>query len=159
MRLNRGDLSRVLLGARLLVLGTVAGVALVSASGGSGAAGDVGWGGFGNTPDENRHSQLTQITPANVTQLGRVYTVDFRKIDPGVRLGEQSYPVVVGGVVYVTTNDDNVWALDAAGGKVLWRWSPDEGAIFKNFGIVANRGVAVCDGKVFLLTLNMTIVA
>ena len=49
--------------------------------------------------------------------------------------------------MYVTTNDDNVWALDATTGKVIWRWHPDNVAVFNKFGIVANRGVALCDGK------------
>jgi glucose dehydrogenase len=49
---------------------------LVAASGRSASGGDVGWNGFGNTPDENRHSSLTQITPQNVDQLGRLFTVD-----------------------------------------------------------------------------------
>ena len=119
---------------------------------------NVGWGSFGNTPDENRHSPLTQIDAANVAQLGRLYTVDFRKIDPTVRLGEQSYPIEENGVLYLTTNDDNVWALNAVTGAVKWRWTPNDVAVFKNFGIVANRGVAVCDGHVFVLTLDMTIV-
>ena len=59
----------------------------------------------------------------------------------------------------MTTNDDNVWALDATTGKVKWRWTPDDVAVFRNFGIVANRGVALCDGHVFVLTLDMTIVS
>ena len=59
----------------------------------------------------------------------------------------------------MTTNDDNVWAIDAVTGKVKWRWTPDNVAVFKNFGIVANRGVALCDGHVFVLTLDMTIVS
>ena len=49
--------------------------------------------------------------------------------------------------MYVTTNDDNVWALDATTGKLIWRWYPDNVAVFSNFGIVANRGVALCDGQ------------
>ena len=57
----------------------------------------------------------------------------------------------------MTTNDDNVWALDATNGKVKWRWQPDNGGVYKNFGIVANRGVALCDNHVFVLTLDMTI--
>jgi alcohol dehydrogenase (cytochrome c) len=118
---------------------------------------NVGWAGFGNTPDELRHSPLTQITTGNVDQLGRLYTVDFQKIDPTVRRGEQSYPVVANGTLYMTTNDDNVWALDPTTGQVKWRWTPDDVAVFRNFGIVANRGVAVCDGHVFVLTLDMTI--
>src|SRR6185437_3216455 len=32
------------------------------------------WLGFGRTPDENRHTPLTQVTPANVAQLKRDYT-------------------------------------------------------------------------------------
>ncbi len=136
-----------------------AGMLLASASAGTSVSGDVGWGGFGNTPDNLRHSSLTQITAGNVDQLGRVYKVDFRAIDASVRRGEQAYPVVSNGTIYMTTNDDNVWAVDAATGKIKWRYTPDNVATFRNFGIVANRGVALCDGHVFVLTLDMTIVS
>jgi PQQ-dependent dehydrogenase (methanol/ethanol family) len=115
------------------------------------------WLGFGRTPDENRHSPLTQITQANVSKLQRDYTVDFRAIDTTIKNGEQSYPLELNGVLYLTTNDDNVWAVQARTGKVLWRFQPDNVALFKNFGIVANRGVAYCDGKLFLATLDMHI--
>lgn len=131
---------------------------LASASARTGAGSDVGWGGFGNTPDENRHSSLTQIGPGNVATLGRLFTVDFQKIDPTVRRGEQSYPVEQNGTLYLTTNDDSVWALNATTGQVKWRYTQNNVAVFRNFGIVANRGVAVCDGHVFVLTLDMTIV-
>lgn len=144
----------VALAAVSLALAALLGSAARSAS----TAANVGWGGFGNTPDENRHSPLTQIGPGNVSKLQRVFMVDFQKIDPSVRRGEQSYPVESNGTLYLTTNDDNVWALDATTGKVKWRWTPDDVAVFKNFGIVANRGVALCDGHVFVLTLDMTIV-
>src|SRR5712691_8063902 len=136
-----------------VVLAVIVGAMLTSASAGLGAGGNTGWGGFGNTPDENRHSPLTQITPANVDQLGRLFTVDFHALDASTRRGEQSYPVEVNGTLYVTTNDDNVWALDAITGKVKRRYTPDDVAVFRNFGIVANRGVALCDGHIFVLTL------
>ena len=143
----------VLIGAAV-----ASGCLLASAGAHTNALANVGWGGFGNTPDENRHSPLTQIDTSNVGQLGRAFTVDFHAIDSTVRRGEQSYPVESNGTLYVTTNDDNVWALDATTGKVKWRWTPDNVAVFRNFGIVANRGVALCDGHVFVLTLDMTIV-
>ena len=133
------------------------GLLAASAEAKSAATADVGWGAFGNTPDELRHSPLTQIDPGNVAQLQRRFSVDFQAIDPTVRKGEQSYPVVSGNTMYMTTNDDSVWALDATTGKVKWRWTPDDVAVFRNFGIVANRGVALCDGHVFVLTLDMTI--
>ena len=134
-------------------------VVALSSSVSLGAGGNVGWGGFGNTPDENRHSPLTQITKSNVDELGRLFTVDFRRLDPSIRRGQQSFPVEANGTLYVTTNNDNVFALDATTGAVRWRWRPDNEAVFTNFGIVANRGVALCDGHVFLLTLDMTIVS
>jgi alcohol dehydrogenase (cytochrome c) len=118
---------------------------------------DGDWTGFGRTSDNMRHSPLTSISPANVAQLGRVYTDDFKKLDPGIKIGEQSYPVAVGGQLYVTTNDGNVFRVDGATGKVIWQFKPSNSGVFKNFGIVANRGVAYCDGKLFLLTLDMHI--
>jgi alcohol dehydrogenase (cytochrome c) len=149
-------LSRALAAALVVA---AAGVLLTSAAARNSALLNVGWGGFGNTPDELRHSPLTDITPKNASQLARVYMVDFHAIDAGTRRGEQSFPVEANGTLYVTTNDDNVWALDALTGKVKWRWTPDDVAVFRNFGIVANRGVALCDGHVFELTLDMTIVS
>ena len=115
------------------------------------------WLGFGRTPDQNRNTPLAQITPANVSGLKRDYLVNFRAIDSTIKNGEQSYPLEFGGVIYMTTNDDNVWAVQATTGKVVWRFQPPNVALFKNFGIVANRGLAYCDGKLFLTTLDMHI--
>ncbi len=143
-------------------MGVLLVVAVAVSISGAYAAGKLSpsnWGGWGNTPDENRHSQLTQITTDNVDQLGRLYTVDFRAIDPAIRRGTQSYPLAIDGRLYVTTNDDNVFALNAVTGAVIWRWKPDNVAIFRNFGIAANRGVAFCDGKLFLTTLDMYLVS
>jgi len=152
----RVKLSRAL---TLLAVALAAGTLLGSAAARDTASpANVGWGGFGNTSDNLRHSPLTEITTSNVGKLGRLYTVDFQKLDPTVRRGEQSYPVVKNGTLYMTTNDNNVWALNPATGQVKWRWTPDDVAVFRNFGIVANRGVAVCDGHVFMLTLDMTVV-
>ena len=120
---------------------------------------DGDWTSFGRTPANDRHSPLTQITPANVSSLGKAYSVDFQKLDPDVRRGQQSYPVAVGGKLYVTTNDDNVFALDGATGKVLWQYKPHNSGFFKNFGIVANRGLAYCDGRLFIAQLDMKLVA
>jgi alcohol dehydrogenase (cytochrome c) len=121
------------------------------------AAGD--WLSFGRTPENNRLTPLTEITPSNVDQLQRVYALDFQKLDPDVRRGQQSYPLAIGGKLYVTTNDDNVFALDGATGKVLWQYKPPNSALFKNFGIAANRGLAYCDGRLFISQLDMKLVA
>src|SRR5665213_4040826 len=117
---------------------------LALAGGASGAApppsGD--WTGFGRTTGNMRHSPLVQITKANVAQLGKAYSIDFKTLDADTRRGEQSCPLAVGGTLFVTTNDAQVFALDGATGKVIWHFKPANGGLFKNFGIVANRGLA-----------------
>jgi PQQ-dependent dehydrogenase (methanol/ethanol family) len=129
---------------------------VISATGASGASIPNGdWLAFGRTTDNMRHSPLTQIDRTNVDQLGRVYNLDLKTLDPDVRRGEQSYPLAIGGTLYVTTNDAQVFALNGATGKVIWHFKPSNSGLFKNFGIVANRGLAYCDGALFLLTLDM----
>jgi PQQ-dependent dehydrogenase (methanol/ethanol family) len=117
------------------------------------------WGSYGGSYDEIRHSQLTEITKGNVHQLGVAFRIDFKQLDKSVPLGEQSFPIVVGGTIYVTTGNDHVFAIDGATGKPLWEYTPSDTAIFANYGVNANRGVAYCDGNVYLLTLDMRIVA
>ena len=113
------------------------------------------WLGFGRTPDNMRHSPLTQITPANVAKLGRIYDINLQSLDKDVRRGEQSYPLAIDGTLYETTNDAEVFAINGATGKVIWHFKPANSGLFKNFGIVANRGLAYCNGALFLLTLDM----
>jgi glucose dehydrogenase len=135
-------------------------IALGGASANSKAdAAPVNWLNFGNTVNQNRYSELTQITPDNVSQLGRIFTFDLNKIVPGIKKGQQSYPIVVDGTIYVTSGDDQVFAVNGVTGAPVWHYAPDNVATFKNYGIVANRGVAYCDGRLFLLTLDMTLVA
>jgi alcohol dehydrogenase (cytochrome c) len=143
--------------AALLVLASVAGASGTQTQKSAIAPGD--WLSFGRTPDNSRLSPLKEITPSNVDQLQRVYHLDFQRIDPDVRRGQQSYPLAIGGKLFVTTNDDNVLALDGATGKVLWQYKPSNSGFFKNFGIAANRGVAYCDGRLFIAQLDMKLVA
>ncbi len=117
------------------------------------------WAAFGRTPDNLRYSPMTGITPENAAQLGKAWSIDFRLRDSDIRAGNQSYPLAIDGVLYVTTNDANVFAIDGATGKVLWQRKPLNKAIFKNFGVAANRGLAYCGGKLFILQLDMKLVA
>lgn len=117
------------------------------------------WVSWGRTPTNLRYSPLTGINTDNVAQLGRAYTIDFRQVDPDVRTGEQSFPLAIGGILYVTTNDANVFAVDGASGKILWQRKPTNKAVFKNFGVAANRGVSYCGGKLFILQLDMKLVS
>jgi alcohol dehydrogenase (cytochrome c) len=153
-------MSRIRSSLRLVVaLGACALLVTGGATGSRLAAGDTNWLSFGNTVNQNRFSSLSQINESNINQLGRAFTIDLNKFVPGIKKGQQTYPIVVNGVMYITSGDDQVFAVDATNGNLIWHYAPNNVATFKNFGIVANRGVAYCDNTVFLLTLDMTIVA
>ena len=87
------------------------------------------WPAFGRTPDNNRYSPLTQITPANVGPARRASTrsTSCGSI-PDIRRGQQSYPLAIGGRLFVTTNDANVFAIDGATGRILWQCKPPNSA-------------------------------
>ncbi len=105
------------------------------------------WLTYGGNYDEHRHSRLTKIDTANVSQLGVAWTYDLR-----TNRGVESTPIVVDGVMYVTSAWSVVHALDAETGEELWVYEPDVdyavGA--KACCDVVNRGVAVYGGKVFV---------
>jgi alcohol dehydrogenase (cytochrome c) len=143
-----------------VLLAALAGsVSLAAVVGSAVAAGGGDWLSFGRTTDQTRHSPLAQIGKGNIDRLGRIFTVDFRTIDTAILRGQQAFPVVVNGRIYVTTADNNVFAVDGTSGKVLWRYKPSNTALFANFGIRANRGVAYCNGRLFLATLDMQLVS
>ncbi len=110
------------------------------------SAGDE-WLTYGGTYDEQRHSKLDQINKDTVSQLGVAWTYDL-----ATNRGVESTPIVVDGVMYVTSAWSVVYALDAKTGAEKWVYDP---AVDRAVGVkaccdVVNRGVAVYDGKVYV---------
>jgi quinohemoprotein ethanol dehydrogenase len=110
------------------------------------SAGDE-WLTYGGTYDEQRHSKLNQINKENVSQLGVAWTYDL-----ATNRGVESTPIVVDGVMYVTSAWSVVYALDAKTGAEKWVYDPaaDRAVGVKACCDVVNRGVAVYDGKVYV---------
>ncbi|MFT4875220.1 MAG: quinohemoprotein ethanol dehydrogenase [Congregibacter sp.] len=105
------------------------------------------WLTYGGSYDEQRHSSLTALNRETVTNLGVAWTYDLQ-----TNRGVESTPIVVDGVMYVTSAWSLVYALDAATGKELWVYNPE---VDKAVGVnaccdVVNRGVAVYEGQVFV---------
>lgn len=121
--------------------------------------GDRDWPHFGNTADQTRYSSLTQINTTTVARLGLAWS---RAEGPRLATFE-SDPVVVDGVIYYTTNTDQVIAARAATGQVLWRYTPlvDFSLLLQGGGVEqpVNRGVEVADGRVYLLTFDDHLIA
>lgn len=105
------------------------------------------WLTYGGTYDEQRHSKLNQINKENVSQLGVAWTYDL-----ATNRGVESTPIVVDGVMYVTSAWSVVYALDAKTGAEKWVYDPaaDRAVGVKACCDVVNRGVAVYDGKVYV---------
>lgn len=74
-----------------------------------------GWPAYGGGPEQIRYSSLTQINRSNVHRLKVAWTYDS-----GETGGLQTNPVVNDGILYTTTPQHRVVALDAATGEVKW---------------------------------------
>ncbi|MEO7650414.1 MAG: PQQ-binding-like beta-propeller repeat protein, partial [Bryobacteraceae bacterium] len=89
------------------------------------------WRCFGGDAGGVRFSPLTQITPRNVAQLSRAWVYHTGEIAAGTasrNAGKiepfETTPLVIGGVMYITTASSRVIALDPETGKEIWRFDP-----------------------------------
>jgi PQQ-dependent dehydrogenase (methanol/ethanol family) len=106
----------------------------------------------GRTYDNQRYSPLEQITADNVKSLSPVALVQT-----GMTASFETTPIVVNGVMYITTPVVNkkmlIMAVNAATGERLWDVTYNLGPFQVCCGPV-NRGVAVGYGKVYVVTLD-----
>lgn len=102
------------------------------------------WPSYGGGPADIRYSDLKQINRENVKELRVAWTFDTGDAFRGSEF--QCNPLIVDAVLYATTPKGKVIALDAATGKLIWRFDPNQGrkVLFK----IRNRGVSYwSDGK------------
>jgi PQQ-dependent dehydrogenase (methanol/ethanol family) len=115
----------------------------------------VDWANFGGNDTTNTHySSLDQINRSNVSQLGVAWT---NQEGPGL-VGWETDPIVVNGVMYYTTQLDQVRAVDATNGKLIWQYTPKVD-FYRSIaggggGAPENRGVTYHDGRIYLLTFD-----
>ena len=99
------------------------------------------------------YSPLEQINTRNVGGLKQVWT-----IETGEARVHESAPVVNGGVMFVTTPNNQVIALDAKTGAVLWRYKrPRTPTALVPHD--TNRGVALYGNKVYFGAGEAVVVA
>jgi quinoprotein glucose dehydrogenase len=116
------------------VSGSIAGNAAVKQSP---ALGQHDWAVLGGAAENTHFSTLSQINRSNVKQLTTAWTFDSD--EPG---GLQTSPIEVDGVLYGITPKQKIFALDAATGKLFWKF--DSGIE----GTQPDRGLAYwTDGK------------
>ena len=114
---------------------------------------DGDWLMYRRTYDSWGYSPLDQITTGNVADLEPVWL-----LSTGVTSGHESPPVVNDGVMFITTPEDRVIAVDARTGEQLWlyqRQFPEDMAHPHR----TNRGVALYGDKVYYTTHDAFVVA
>ena len=109
------------------------------------------WTNPGGDAGKTHHSTLTDITPANVARLGLAWQAEL-----GTNRVLEATPVVIDGVMYTSGVAGRADAFDAASGKELWRFEPEVDMQINRTACcdMANRGVAVANGKVFVAALD-----
>ena len=111
---------------------------------------NVDWPGVGNDPGCARYSSLDQINRENVARLKPAWTYHTGELEGRRDKTIECTPIVVDGVMYLTTGYLRVVALDAATGKELWQFDPLKALKFPHEPMSGgvNRGCAYwSDGK------------
>lgn len=114
---------------------------------------DGNWLMIRRTYDGWGYSPLDQLTPANVARLKPVWV-----FATGETRAHESAPIVNNGVMFVTTPMNQVIAIDARNGNLLWRYRrqrPD-GALVPH---ETNRGIALYGDKVYYAAGEAVLVA
>ena len=113
------------------------------------------WPHYGGQTSAWRYSALDQVNAGNVAKLTPVWTFQTGDNEGGL----QATPIVIDGVMYVSTSHNRVFAIEAATGRELWSYYFQLPKGFTIFYGPWNRGLAVADGRVFLGTLDNHVVA
>ena len=121
-----------------------------------GQADTANWLTIGGGRDEQHYSPLDQINDRNVGQLKPAWTADL-----DANRGEEGEPLVVDGVLYISTAWSKVHAFDAVTGKPLWSYDPKVPGEWGPKGCcdVVNRGVAFYKGLVYVATYDGRLIA
>jgi alcohol dehydrogenase (cytochrome c) len=104
--------------------------------------------------EQTRFYPNKQINTKNVKNLVPAWIFQTEVVD-----SLETTPIVVNGVMYVTTSYNHVYALDAETGEQIWHYKQKLGPITVYCCGPNNRGVAVSGDKVFMGTLDAKLVA
>ena len=104
--------------------------------------------------DQTRYYPGKQINTSNVAKLHPAWIFQTE-----VKESLETTPIVVNGVMYVTTSFNHVYAINAKTGEQYWHYKHKMGPITTYCCGPNNRGVAVYNDKVYMGTLDSKLVA
>jgi PQQ-dependent dehydrogenase (methanol/ethanol family) len=120
--------------------------------------GNVDWPHWGNVAENTHYAHLDQVDRDNVATLKVAWT---RPEGQG-QFAWETFPIVVGRTMYYDTGTDQVYAVDAATGKVRWTYLPPVDFL-AGPGLAINepvsRGVTYGDGRIYVTTADDHLIA
>jgi alcohol dehydrogenase (cytochrome c) len=124
----------------------------------SDAGGNVDWPHWGNVAENTHFADLDQVDRGNVDRL----KVAWSRPEGPDQFAWETFPIVVGRTMYYDTGTDQVFAADAATGKVRWTFTPPVNFL-AGPGLAlsepVSRGVTFGAGKIFVTTSDDQLIA
>jgi alcohol dehydrogenase (cytochrome c) len=117
------------------------------------ATNNANWLMYGRTYDAHRYSPLAQINKKNVNRLIPVWT-----FQTGVLDGFECTPLVIDGIMYITTPWNHAYAVDCKTGAQLWHYQK---SLPENLALccdAVNRGFAAWGDRLYMTTLDAHLV-
>jgi PQQ-dependent dehydrogenase (methanol/ethanol family) len=103
---------------------------------------------------QTRYHPGKEINTGNVAKLRPVFVFQTEVME-----SMETAPIVVDGVMFLTTSFNHVYAIDAVTGRQFWHYKHKMGPVTTFCCGPNNRGVAVSGGRLFMGTLDAKLVA
>ena len=104
--------------------------------------------------EQTRYYPASQINAKNVAKLKPAFLFQAEVLE-----SMETAPIVVDGIMYITTSYNHVYALDAVTGKEFWHYKHKMGAVTTYCCGPNNRGVAIMGDKLYMGTLDAKLVS
>jgi alcohol dehydrogenase (cytochrome c) len=142
-------------GASTTTTQALKGVTAVTQSMLDGAAADTkNWIHPNGSYDQSRFYGGDQVNAGNVAKLKPAFVFQTAVLE-----SMETAPIVVDGIMFLTTSFNHVYAIDAATGEEFWHYKQKLGPIVTVCCGNNNRGVAIEGGKLFMGTIDAKLVA
>ncbi len=114
------------------------------------------WASYGGDWTDNHYSPLTEINDANVSKLGLAWSYEVDAAPNAF-----SAPLAIDGILYFGAGYSVIHAVDAATGRLLWKYDPKAAEVAgeKMRSAWGIRGIAYDDGKVYSGTIDGRLIA
>ena len=103
---------------------------------------------------QTRYYPASQINSGNVAKLRPVFTFQTEVLE-----SMETAPIVIDGVMFLTTSYNHVYAVDAATGKEFWHYKHKMGPVTTYCCGPNNRGVAIMGDRLYMGTLDAKLVS